>query len=111
MNIYVKSEDFGFWTQVEIPVVRYDESSECCGAPVTETGFCTDCKDNAEPRKEIIFCNHGGAETEEVENQVNRIDQPDIVWTSKIVVCEKCGAWRHEGERDWEEAPFEGAWK
>ena len=78
-KIYVNNHDLGFWTQVEIPVVRYDETSECCGAPVSETGFCTDCKDNAEPRHEIVYCNHGGAEVREEQQQIDRIDQPDIV--------------------------------
>lgn len=87
-KIYVRSEDHGFFTQKEIPVTRLEQIDE------NET--------------QIAWCSHGGAEVEEVDNQINRIDEPDIVWTDRVHICGKCKAYRFEGENEWHDSPFEG---
>lgn len=92
MKIYVHNKDLGFWTQEPIPVTRY------------ATQYDEDDFD-----RELVWCNHAGAEEEEVENEINRIDQPDITWTDRVLVCRKCGAYKFEKETDWWDAPIEGA--
>lgn len=87
-KIYVRSEDLGYFTQVEIPVVKREQ--------IDENEF------------NIIFCNHGGAEIEEVEQQYNRIDEPDIVWTDKLLICGKCKSWKLDGDSEWHDSPIEG---
>lgn len=86
MKVYVKSLDMGFWTQEPITVARYQVDGD---------------------EKELVWCNHAGAEEEEVENQIYRIDHPDIVWTDKVLVC-KCGAYRFLNDSYWSDAPIDG---
>lgn len=87
MKVYVKSLDMGFWTQEPITVARYQVDGD---------------------EKELVWCNHARAEEEEVENNVPRPDQPDIVWTDRVLVCRKCGAYKFEKETNWWDAPIEG---
>lgn len=88
MKINVINKDLDFWTQQEIPVVKYG---------VMDDG-----------EKELIYCNHAGAEEETVHNEVPRIDGPDIEWNSKVLVCGKCQAYKLDGDDYWQDAPFEG---
>lgn len=87
-KIFVKAEDFGFWTQQEIPIVRYEQVDE--------------------DERQIVFCSHAGAELKEIEQEYPRIDQPDIVWKDSLIICRKCGAWRLDGDNQWQNTPFEG---
>lgn len=109
-KIFVHNRDLGFFTQENIPVQRFDESSWCCGAEVNKFGFCSDCKDNAEPRHELIWCNHAGAEEIHSTHEENRQDQPDIVYPISYLQC-KCGAYKREHDNYWENAPFEGIYE
>lgn len=83
-QIYVRSEDFGVFTQEEVPVVRRDADNE------------------------ITYCTHGGATLEEIQQQYDRIDEPDITWTDRLLICRACKAWKLEGENDWHDSPIEG---
>lgn len=85
MRIYVNNKDYGFLTQEPITIQRFADDS----------------------KEDLLWCNHAGAEEVKQENQINRIDQPDIVWTDKIMVC-KCGAYRFEFSDFWEDCPIEG---
>jgi hypothetical protein len=87
MNVFVRNYDLGFFTQEPITVQKFEIEDD---EPV------------------VSWCNHAGAESETVENQIDRIDEPDICWTSTIMVCDKCGAYKLEGESWWQDAPFEG---
>lgn len=87
-TISVKNKDLGFWTQEPISVKRMETI-------------------NDEGEQEVIYCNHDGAEEREVENETYRADQPDIVWTSRPLICE-CGAYKLEGDNYWQDAPVEG---
>lgn len=86
-QIFINNKDLGFWTQQEITAQRFELID---GDP------------------ELCWCNHAGAIQETVHNQIDRIDEPDICWTSTILVCDKCPAWRKEYEPYWEDAPYEG---
>lgn len=79
----VKNEDLGFWTQSEITVVsRYDGVIE--------------------------YCNHAGA-YEEVEYHQSMNPAGDVIeWPAKVMLCDKCPAWRMPESNEWEDAPFEG---
>lgn len=88
MKIFVNNKDLGFFTATSITVQRFAEIID--------------------GERELIWCNHAGAVSEKVENQIDRIDQPDITWTSYVLVCDKCPAYKKEGEDFWEDAPFEG---
>lgn len=103
MNINVKKARSDFWVGDQITAQVFDETSWCCGAEVSKFGFCTDCKDNAEPRHELIYCNHDGADYE--DNTAH--GGTDNEYTESILVCDKCEAFKRDGER-WEDAPFEG---
>lgn len=51
----------------------------------------------------MIYCNHANAQEETVHNQIDRVDQPDICWTSNVLTCDKCGAYKLPGDNYWEE--------
>ena len=85
-NIYVQNKDFGFLTETPITVQKTEQIDG-------ETA--------------VVFCNHAQAEEREIEQQVDRQDQPDIVWTDHILVC-KCGAYKFEYDNEWHDAPQDG---
>ena len=89
MNIKVNNKDLGFFTQTYITAQVFETINE---------------------DKYLSFCNHANAKIEKIENQIDRADQPDICWTTSILVCDKpnCGAYRLEGEEFWQDAPSEG---
>lgn len=86
--IYVKNKDFGFWTQEPISVKRMETI-------------------NDEGEQEVVYCNHAGAEEREEQHETYRQDQEDIVYKSRMLVCE-CGAYKLEGDNYWQDAPVEG---
>lgn len=83
MKIDVQNKDLGFFTQSLITAQRREDG-------------------------EVVWCNHHGAVQETVENQIDRIDEPDITWKSSVLICDKCSAYKLEGDDWWQEAPFEG---
>ena len=87
MKITVKSSQF--WDDV-ITVQRFETCDEG-----TEDEY-----------KDLIWCNHGGAYEEEVENTFMTFEGPTS-YTSKVTVCDKCPAFLIPGE-GWENAPMEG---
>lgn len=86
MKIDVRSFDLGFFTEVPITVQR----------------FYKDAYD-----EELIWCNHDGANFQESNNE-SYLNDRVITWASRILVCNKCGAYQHEGENYWYEAPENG---
>ena len=83
-SITILNKDLGFFTESTVTIQRFDEEGD------------------------LIWCNHAGAEEEEAYNQVDRVDQSDLTWTEIIKVCDKCGAWQFDGDREWHEAPMDG---
>lgn len=83
-SVYVRSLDFGFWTAESVTVQKFDGNND------------------------LLWCNHAGATEETEQNQIDRIDEPDIVWESKVMVCDKCPAYRHVGDTEWHDAPLDG---
>ena len=83
IKIPVKSKDFGWWSQEPITVHRKEDDT-------------------------IIWCNHHGAVAETQENTIHRIDEPDIDWQTSVEICDKCQAYKIEGDDYWQESPVEG---
>ena len=84
MRIAVKNEDLGFWTEVEIPVVRYEQDN-------------------------IVYCNHAGAINDTLFHETYSYEREDVIQTHEpIMVCRKCGAFNRVHDSEWEEAPAEG---
>lgn len=81
MNILIDNHDLGFLTAQPITVQCFDGD-------------------------ELIYCNHAGAVEEVQHNQINLVDQPDILWYSRVLLCDKanCGAYKREGDDCWEYA-------
>jgi len=83
-KIYVRSEDFGWLT--EKPISFQVKNAE-------ET---------------IIYCDHKGAEEVEETFEVYHAGRDEYVDINlKVLTC-KCGAYKKEGEKFWEEAPEDG---
>lgn len=93
-KVNIRNHDLGFWTEEPITVQIIDWH-----------------KDEEEPYKDVLWCNHARAEEEEVHNEIPVVDGQDISWTDKVLVCMKCGAYRLPGNEYWENAPFEGVTK
>lgn len=85
MNIHVINKDLGFFTQEPITVQRFHSFD-----------------------RELEWCNHAGAETQETENTIYRPDDTDTVWIAKTLVCDKCGAYQLPNDSFWYDAPTEG---
>lgn len=83
MKINVTNKDLGFFTQDFISVKRLEGG-------------------------EIIFCNHAGANEEEVINYYYTPDARDLEWKSTLLVCDKCEAYKPDNQDYWENAPEEG---
>lgn len=79
MKIFVNNKDLGFFTQEEIT------------AQIVS------------PEGELLFCNHAGAVEEHQEDDFlgTPIDR-------YVTFCDKCEAYKREGDNYWENAPFEG---
>lgn len=56
----------------------------------------------------LVFCNHAGVEVEDTQMESVNPHGEDRVWTDSIAHCDKCGATRFDGERDWVNAPENG---
>lgn len=85
-TIFVKDKDLGFFTQTEIPVQRYE---------------------TIDGEKTLVWCNHAGAEIEQVEKNSYNPDGVDDVWFETVHTC-TCGAVKWE-DNLWEDTPEEGA--
>ena len=83
INIPVQNKNFGWWSQEPITVYRKEDDT-------------------------IIWCNHHGATEECQENTIHRIDEPDIAWQTSVEICDKCQAYKIEGDGYWQDSPFEG---
>ena len=91
MKIFVKSEDFGFWTQEDITVQRVDFH-----------------EDEDEPYKDVLWCNHAGATEEDTESEYMRSDGTVMEISNKALICDKCYAYKCLDEEYWQDAPTEG---
>lgn len=79
-KIFVKTHDFGFWTQEPVTVqVKYNG--------------------------ELMSCDHAGATEEEIINEMyNPVTEEHKQWTTPILVCDKCGSTKRPDENWWEDA-------
>jgi hypothetical protein len=68
MQIFVKNHDLGFWTQHEITAQKFEK---------------------IDGEMELVWCNHAGAITEELENCDYRSEGTDWVTKQYIHVCDK----------------------
>lgn len=57
---------------------------------------------------EVWSCNHHGAVEEESHNEVERPDGSYIEWSERVLVCDKCPAWKLIHDDEWHDAPFGG---
>lgn len=87
-KIYIKNEDLGFWTET----------------PITVQSFEIIDKDEID----LVWCNHAGAIEEEHDGEVYNPNGTYHEWTQRVIVCNKCDAWRDALLDDWIDAPFEG---
>ncbi len=87
MQIFIKNHDLGFWTQNEITAQKFEK---------------------IDGEIELVWCNHAGATTEELEHCDYRSEGSDWVTKRYIRVCDKCGATRDEYSNYWENAPEQG---
>lgn len=88
-TIAIMNRDLGFFTEKPITAQRFEV--------VDEDGT-----------RELVWCNHAGAEVEEVENDIIRPEGIDSVYISRYLQCDKCEAYKPEGTDHWHEAPNEG---
>lgn len=86
-KIFINNKDLGFLTQEEVTVQRFEI---------------------VDGERELVWCNHAGAIEESVENEMTNPNGHDITWWDKIVVCDKCEAYRFVGDNEWRDAPEEG---
>lgn len=96
MKISVLSKDLGFWSQVPITVQRFDKIAYMDGP------------DDFEYEEELIWCNHAGATSEDIENEIINPNGADHVWLTKVSVCDKCDAFQRDNDEWWQDAPSEG---
>lgn len=86
-EIFVHNKDLGFWTQTPITAQRFEL---------------------VDGELELVWCNHAGSESEEIESSIINPNGADHVWYTMIEVCDKCDAIKRPGDNYWEDAPIEG---
>lgn len=90
-TIHIQNKDLGFWTQEHITVQRFIPAED------------------KEDEPELVWCNHDGAEEEELTNHVPVVDGYDMEWSAWVLICDKCPAQKFVDHDDgWDGAPFEG---
>lgn len=57
---------------------------------------------------DLTWCNHAGADEVENETSLPRADAPDIVWYDRVLVCNKCNAYKFFDSVEWQDTPYEG---
>lgn len=79
MRIAINDKNYGFFSTQSITVYRVENDDD----------------------DTIVWCNHEGAELEDVEDYYGHITTQEF--------CDKCGAWRAvASDEGWRDVPFEG---
>lgn len=89
MNILVRNKDLGFFTQKDVTVQRFAK---------------------IDGEIELLWCNHAGATSEEVENCDYKSEGTDWVTKQYIYACDKCPATRDEYSTYWDDCPADGVY-
>jgi hypothetical protein len=84
MNVAIKNFDLGWLTETPVTVTKKEDN-------------------------EITWCNHANAFEDTIELAGNPFSTIADTYTERVLICDKCDAWKEVGGEYWQEVPEEGA--